>query len=185
MQSFNTLEIIALICLGLGAVLLPFCRVKAIDRTVNILGLLLMAILIGNEWWLGHWTIGPYLTPVTVIGTDGRHLDGLPNRYGESDKPVFFWFCYLAAAGCLAHSWVGRMPATAASTKPEALTMENVRYEVAVSCSRGIFERLGVPPEAVTPERLSQVVYAVLDAIYDSESRLQEIINPLSRKEQP
>jgi hypothetical protein len=63
--------------------------------------------------------------------------------------------------------------------------MVNVRYDVAMTCSRRIFERLGVPPEAVTPERLSHVVYAVLEAIYASESRLQETINPLCQEERP
>jgi hypothetical protein len=108
MQSPSTIGTIALIILGLGAVLLPFCRFLTIDRTVNVLGLLLMAILIGNqvyEWWLSHWTMGPYLTPIPVLGPDGRHLDGLPNRYVSSDSPIFFWCCYLIGGGCLAYGW--------------------------------------------------------------------------------
>lgn len=54
--------------------------------------------------------------------------------------------------------------------------MRDVRYDVAVACSRRIFERLGLHPEAVTPERLSTVVYAVLDAIYASERGLRKSV---------
>jgi hypothetical protein len=50
--------------------------------------------------------------------------------------------------------------------------MGDARFDVAAACSRRIFESLGVTPEAVTPERLAKVIYAVLDAIYASESRL-------------
>ena len=50
--------------------------------------------------------------------------------------------------------------------------MGDFRFDVAAACSRRIFESLGVPPGAVTPERLAKVIYAVLDAIYASEGRL-------------
>ena len=59
------------------------------------------------------------------------------------------------------------------------------RYEEVVTCSRRIFERFGVHPEAVTPQRLSQVVYTVLDAIHASERRLHEPTNTFTRKEMP
>jgi hypothetical protein len=108
MQSFNTLEIVAFVCLGFGAVLLPFCWVKAIDRTVNVLGLLFFGILgvnLANENRLGHWRFGPALTPVEIRGPDGRHTDGTPVTEFSDGSPVYYWFCYLVCGGCLARSW--------------------------------------------------------------------------------
>jgi hypothetical protein len=65
-----------------------------------LLALILAALCQLHELRLGHWTIGPYLLPVAVLGPDGRHPDGSPDLYGGTHGPLVFWGCYLAV--CMA-----------------------------------------------------------------------------------
>ncbi len=48
------------------------------------------------------------------------------------------------------------------------------RYHEVVVRSRGLFEQLGVHPEAITAGRLAQVVYTLLEAMHASEKRRRE-----------
>lgn len=108
LQSLTGFEIFCLVLVGLVMVLFPFCRFLVINRIANGLGLLLFAVLTINqlnELRLGHWTIGPYLTPVQVVGPDGRHLDGVPNIDAGSDMPGFWWCFYLICIGCPLLGW--------------------------------------------------------------------------------
>ncbi len=109
MRELTGLETIVAVIIGLAAVLLPFCRFKAIDRTVNLLGLALFAVLVGHQavrFRQGYWTIGPYLTPVEVIAPDGRHCDGTEVTPADRfDSPAFYWCIYAICGGCLAWDW--------------------------------------------------------------------------------
>jgi hypothetical protein len=56
-----------------------------------------------------YWTIGPYWTPVAIIGPDGRHTDGSVVRLSDRQAdPAYFWFVYLIVIVCLTIGWVDR-----------------------------------------------------------------------------
>ena len=80
-----------------------------IDKLRNVAGWLLFAAVLahqGHEWWLGHWTIGPSLTPVEIVGPDGRHLDGTEaSPFDRDTPPGVYWCFYATGGGCLAWHW--------------------------------------------------------------------------------
>ena len=93
MQEFNTIETLALLCFGLWAVLVPFYGFKRIKLPVDVIATAFFWLLILNQavaWWRGYWTIGPYWTPVAIIGPEGRHTDGSVAALRSAGRPGLF-----------------------------------------------------------------------------------------------
>jgi hypothetical protein len=104
MQDCYFLQGMAVGCVAVGGLFWPFQRYQFAKRGMEILGLLTIVLMIASPvytWRQGHWHFGPYWTPVQIIGSDGKHLDGCTN-YESTESPVVWWCGYLVLGGSIA-----------------------------------------------------------------------------------
>jgi hypothetical protein len=95
----------------LAVLLLPFVRFRRASLSFGALGWLLLAVIIAvqaSEYGRGYWRFGRSLTPVLVVGPDGRYADGTPanatdlavHRTGHAEE--LYLAVYAGLAGLVA-----------------------------------------------------------------------------------